>query len=316
MGTLGTPLMAELTKRGHEVWGCDLQHQAMENYIRADVSNYRQMLRVFEQDYDFVYHMAAEFGRHNGEEYYDTLWQTNVIGTRNILELQKLKGFKLIFASSSEIYGENDAEILDETFPLNNSIVQPNDYAITKWVNEAQVMNFEKRYETETVRLRFFNAYGPGEHYHRYRSVVCLFCYRALMGLPYEVYEGYHRVFMYIDDFIPTLANVCENFKAGNVYNIGGTEYRSVKELSDIILNYTGATEDLVTYLPLDAHNVVNKRPDITLAQKEFGHDPSITLEQGVPETIDWMINEYGLSIPKDRAETIKRAIADSMVTT
>ena len=294
-GTLGVPLVKELKKRGHEVWQCDLQHQRDENYIRADISKSRQLERVFEQDYDYVYHLAAEFGRINGEEYYETLWETNAIGTRNILELQKRKGFRLIFASSSEIYGEDDQEIIFENMPLEKSIIQHNDYAITKWVNEVQIMNFEKRYGTETVRCRFFNAYGPGEYYHRYRSVVCLFCYRALNNIPWQVYEGYHRVFMYIDDFIPTLANVCENFKAGEVYNIGGEEFRSVKELSNLILDYTGADKSLVEYLPEDKHNTVNKRPDITKAKRDFGHNPKVKLEEGVPETIEWMKNIYGI---------------------
>jgi len=246
-GTLGTSLVRELRRRGHEVWGCDLQHQRDENYIRADVSNYRQLERVFEQDYDYVYHLAAEFGRINGEEYYDTLWETNVIGTRNILEWQKKKGFRLIFASSSEIYGDKHAEILKEDMPLNYSIIQPNDYAVTKWVNEIQIMNFEKRFGIEAVRCRFFNAYGPGEYYHHYRSVVCLFCYRALFGIYWQVYKDYHRVFMCIDDFIPTLANVLENIVPGEVYNIGGCEYRSVEDLSNIILNYLGLGDRNVT---------------------------------------------------------------------
>ena len=142
-GTLGTPLVKELLKRGHEVWQSDLQHQRDDNYIRADVSNYRQLERVFEaNDYDYVYHLAAEFGRINGEEYYDTLWETNVIGTRNILEWQKRKGFRLLFASSSEIYGDIHNEILSENLPLNQSIIQHNDYAVTKWVNEIQIMNY------------------------------------------------------------------------------------------------------------------------------------------------------------------------------
>src|SRR5688572_6351616 len=174
MGTLGRPLKRELEERGHDVWGTDLQHQADQKYCRADVALYRQLERVFEQDFDYVYHLAAEFGRINGEEYYDTLWQTNVIGTRNVLELQKLKGFKLIFASSSEIYGDHHAEVLHEDIPLTSALFQQNDYAVTKWVNEQQIVNFEKRWEIEAVRCRFFNAYGPGEHYHHYRSVVCL----------------------------------------------------------------------------------------------------------------------------------------------
>lgn len=293
MGTLGRPLVKELKRRGYEVWGCDLQHQPQENYIRADVSSYRQLERVFEQDYDYVYHLAAEFGRINGEEYYDTLWQTNVIGTRNILEWQKKKRFRLIFASSSEIYGDKHKDILSEDIPLQQSIIQHNDYATTKWVNEVQIMNFEKRYGTEIVRCRLFNAYGPGEYYHNYRSVVCLFCYRALFDIPYQVYKGYHRVFMYIDDFIPTFANVMDNFKPGEVYNIGGEEFRGVEELSDLVLDYTGASRSLVEYLPEDKHNVLNKRPDISKAKKEFGHNPKITLEQGIPKTIEWMKSIY-----------------------
>ena len=293
VGTLGRPLRQELETRGHDVWGTDLQHQAEQKYYRADVSNFRQLERVFEQDYDFVYHLAAEFGRINGEEYYDTLWTTNVIGTRNILEIQKRQKFKLIFASSSEIYGDKHQQILSEDIPLNHSIIQHNDYAVTKWVNEIQIMNFEKRFGNPVVRLRFFNAYGPGEYYHNYRSVVCLFSYRALHRLPYDVYLGYHRVFMYIDDFIPTLANVVTNFIPGEVYNIGGEEFRSVKELSDIILNYLHTDDSLVNYLPEDKHNVLNKKPNIERARKAFGHHPRIVLEEGVPRTIEWMKSVY-----------------------
>ena len=292
-GTLGVPLVRELQRRGHHVTGCDLQHQADENYYRADVANYRQLERVFERPYDYVYHLAAEFGRINGEEYYETLWHTNVLGTRNILELQRRHGFKLIFASSSEIYGDKHADILREELPLNESLIQQNDYAVTKWVNEVQCMNFEKRYGSPIVRLRFFNAYGPGERYHRYRSVVCLFCYRALHDMPYTVYEDYHRVFMYIDDFIPTLATVAERFTPGEVYNIGGQDYRSVRELSDLILHYLGLDDSRVTYLPKDQHNVQNKRPDISKAAKAFGHNPTVRLEEGVAKTIDWMRQVY-----------------------
>jgi len=295
VGTLGTPLVRELRARGHEVWGCDLQHQADAQIVRADIREYRQLERLIEQagPFDFVYHLAAEFGRLNGEHYYETLWTTNVVGTRNVLELQLRHGFKLIFASSSEIYGDAHDEILHEDIPLQKSIIQHNDYATTKWVNEVQIMNFEKRFDSPIVRLRFFNAYGPGEHYHHYRSVIALFCYRALMDMPYTVYRGYHRVFMYIDDFIPTLANVCENFHAGEVYNIGGTEFRSVEFANNLILAYLGKDDRHVEYLDEDAHNIQNKQPDISKAAEAFGHDPKITLEDGIPRTIDWIRATY-----------------------
>lgn len=141
----------------------------------------------------------------------------------------------------------------------------------------------------------------PGEYYHNYRSVVCLFCYRAMHRLPYQVYLGYHRVFMYIDDFIPTLANVVDHFEPGEVYNIGGKEFRSVKELSDLILTHLGLDDSLVEYLPEDLHNVQNKRPSIEKARQAFGHDPKVTLEEGVPKTIEWMKEVYGDGLDRHR---------------
>ncbi len=299
-GTLGRPLVKELERRGHKVYRLDLQHGIGDNYYRCDIANYRQLEQLFLNrsiigQFDYVYHLAAEFGRINGEVYYDTLWQTNVIGTRNILELQRIYNFKLIFASSSEVYGEQSNEVLYEDMMEKQPVFQHNDYAISKWVNELQIMNFEKRYNNQCVRLRFFNAYGQGEYYHDYRSVVCLFCYRALHDLPYTVYRGYDRVFMYIDDFIPTLANVCDKFVPGEVYNIGGTEYRSVEQMSNMILNLTGKTDSLVTYLSKDEHNVVSKWPDISKARKQFGHNPTIPLEVGLQRTVDWMRKTYAV---------------------
>ena len=294
-GTLGRQLVTELRRRGHDVWGCDLQHQADVQVLRADIRSYRQLEQLLERTgpVDFVFHLAAEFGRINGEEFYETLWTTNVIGTRHILELQRHHGFKLIFASSSEIYGDRHEDVLHEDIPLQSSIIQHNDYATTKWVNEIQIMNFERRYDSPIMRLRFFNAYGPGEFYHHYRSVICLFCYRALFDLPYTVYRGYHRVFMYVDDMIPTLATAVDRFAPGDVFNVGGREFRSVEFASNLILESLGKDDSLVEYLPEEEHNVQNKKPDISKAEAVLSHDPVITLEEGIPQTLEWMKSVY-----------------------
>jgi len=290
LGTLGKPLVKELEKREYEVFECDLRHANQKNYMRCDISEYRQLERLLKKvNPDFLINLAAEFGRINGEENYEVLWKSNVIGLRNILELQKEFGFKLIHASSSEIYGD-----LDEQFYKEDMMpaLQKNDYAISKWVNELQCRNFIARYDSQIMIPRFFNAYGPGEYYNDYRSVVCLFCYRALKGIPYKVYQNYHRVFMYIDDFIPTLANCIEKFMPGEIVNIGGSEYRSVEDLHNIIVKLTGT--DVGTILPEDKHNVVNKRPSIELAKKYLNHNPTVILEEGVAKTIEWMKEVYG----------------------
>ena len=297
LGTLGKPLWKALREKGYRVFGCDLVHYSDPEYFRCDISNYRELAVIFKnQKFDYVYHLAAEFGRQNGEDYFEKVWETNVIGMKNIIQFQKEEKFKLIFTSSSEIYGETKVDLLDEDLPLRQPLFQTNDYAISKWVNELQIINSEKRYGVEGMRLRLFNAFGPGEYYHPYRSVVCLFCYKALNKMPYQVYENYHRVFMYIDDLIPTLVNAIEKFKPGEVYNIGGEEYRSVKELSDFILDYLGLDDSLVEYLPEDKHNIVNKRPNIEKAKRDLGHNPKTLLKDGIPKTIEWLRQMYKIN--------------------
>lgn len=305
LGTLGRPLVKKLIEQEHRVFEIDLMNNGGARYFRADISNYRELINALSiieswckqqtgEGIHYVYHLAAEFGRMNGEIYYDKLWGTNAVGTKNILEAQKGGIFeKLIFTSSSEVYGEVQAESLHENLMDEVSILQHNDYAISKWVNEKQIINHQKRTGLPVMRLRLFNAYGPGEYYTPFRSVVCLFCYRGLNDIPYQVYEGYHRVFMYVDDLIPTMANCIGMFVSGRVVNIGGVEYRSVKEMSDIVLKTLDKDDSKVEYLPEDKHNTVNKRPDITLAKETLGHNPMITLEEGVPLTIEWMKKVY-----------------------
>ena len=96
---------------------------------------------------------------------------------------------------------------------------------------------------------------------------------------------------MHIDDFIPTLANACEQPLMHSVYNIGGTDYRSVSELAEIVLDHAGGGK--VELIPEDRHNIRSKRPDIERARLDLGHDPTIRLEEGIPHTLDWMRGRY-----------------------
>lgn len=293
LGSVGSPLVDELEDRGHDVWVADLPWSERKKYYRCDVSEYRQLERIFEdRDFDFVYHLAAEFGRMNGEQFYDTMWKSNAIGTKNMLRLQQEHDFRMIFSSSSEVYGDYDG-VMEESVPHEQSVRQLNDYAISKWTNEQQVMNSADRYGTETVRVRLFNTYGPGEKYSEYRSVVAKFCYRALHDEPYHVYEDHHRSFTYVGDTVNTLANIPENFDPGEVYNIASTDYRNIKELSDLILDYLDKDDSLVEYRGREEHNTLNKKASIERAKRDLDHDPSTTLEEGLPETIEWMRDYY-----------------------
>ena len=162
-GTIGPVLLHRVRSSGHETWTCDLAHHHDCRHVRCDVADFRQISRLFDEyAFDFVFHLAAEYGRCNGEDYYEQLWRSNVIGTKNILLLQKRHRFKLVFASTSEVYGDV-GDIMSEDLMEKMEIRQLNDYAISKWVNELQILNSAAKFTTETVRVRLFNTYGPGE---------------------------------------------------------------------------------------------------------------------------------------------------------
>lgn len=293
LGTVGHVLVKELRERGHEVWLCDLSHDHDPQYIRCDVGNYRQLQRIFDKNrFNYVYHLAAEFGRWNGEDYYDTLWVTNCVGTKNLIRLQEKHRFRMIFFSSSEVYGDWE-EVMSEEVMDKYEIKQLNDYAMTKWVGEMQILNSAAMFGTETVRVRLFNTYGPGEYYSPYRSAICLFIYKALHEMSYTVYLGHRRTSTYVTDTVYTLANIIEKFKPGEVYNIGGNQEHDMKYVSHLILNYLGKDESLVNYKESEPFTTKNKKPDLSKAIKELGHNPRVTLEEGIPPTIEWMKKVY-----------------------
>lgn len=293
LGVVGRPLVQELRKRSHDVWVIDLFHHHDSQYVKCDVGEFRQLQEAFKiADFDYVYHLAAEFGRHNGEDFYERMWKSNVIGTKNMIKIQEQKRFRMIFSSSSEIYGDYQG-VMTEDVPANQPLRQLNDYAISKRVNEQQIMNSASLFGTETVTLRLFNSYGPGEYYSPYRSAVCIFIYRALHNMPYTVYTKHHRSLTFIDDMVNAMANVINNFKPGEVYNISGDYCVSIKRTSDMILKILGKDDSLVNYESVEKHNTLNKKADNTKAKKDLDHRTSISLEEGLKRTIEWQKKLY-----------------------
>jgi len=296
-GFIGSHLVRELRRRGHEVWVCDLMHSGEENYVRCDVSKYRQVERLFEEHrFDYVYHAAAEYGRWNGEDYYENLWLTNVVGTKNIIRMQEKKRFRMIFFGSAEVYGDYDG-VMSEDVMDKVPIKQMNDYAISKWVNELQIMNSEKMFGTETVRVRLFNVYGPGEHYTPYRGWIPKFIYKALRDEPYTVYLGHKRTLEYVEDICRTLANIIDNFKPGEVYNLGGDQQYEIKYISDLILKTLGKDDSKVIYKEAEPFTTRIKTPDSTKAKRDLNFKLTISVEEGIKRTVEWFREEYVFSV-------------------
>jgi len=309
-GFIGNNLVPELKKRRHDVWTCDLHQSGADQYIRCDVSKFRQFERVFQSNkFDYVYHLAAEYGRWNGEDYFENLWNTNVIGTKNLLRLQEKNKFRTILFSSAEVYGDYEGtmnEDVMDTVPIK----QLNDYAMTKWVNEMQAINSASMTGTETVRVRPVNAYGPHEYYSPYRGVIPIFIHHAMNDLPYTVYKNHKRIFDYVGDTCKTLANIVDRFKPGEVYNIGAKEEHDIRYVSDLILSLLGKDDSHVIYKEWEPFTTKVKKIDCSKAISHLGHNPRTSLEDGLKITVEWSKTAYGMK----RTGTVREMQAPNLM--
>jgi dTDP-glucose 4,6-dehydratase len=300
-GFIGTNLTCELRSRGHKVWTCDILQGADPQHFKADTGSYQQMDTILRRhSFDYVYHLAAEYGRWNGEDHYENLWRTNVIGTKNILRLQEQYRFGMIFFSSAEVYGDYDQHMSEDVME-RVPIKQMNDYAISKWAGELQCLNHAAMFGTEIVRVRPVGCYGPYEYYTPYRGVIPIFVYSALAGRKFTVYRGHKRIFDFVEDTCRTFANILENFIPGEVYNIGGDEkwIISIEELADIVLAATGMDPNLAEYKGEEGFTTRVKLVDFSKSRRDLRHNPQVDIREGIRRYVAWMRGEYGYNEDK-----------------
>jgi|TARA_R110002020_G_scaffold29483_6_gene92930 dTDP-glucose 4,6-dehydratase len=307
LGVIGSKLEEILKIRGHEVFGVDLYHTSRvyghglgkvksDDYFRCDIGEFRQIEQVIEYvKPDLIYNCAAEFGRWNGENFYEKVWKSNVIGMKHIIRLQEKHGFKLVHCSSSEVYGDYEGVMYEDV--LNETpIIQMNDYAMSKRVNEMQIHNSRSQFGTNSVMVRFFNTYGPGEWYHPFRSVNCLFTYDLLNGKPITVFKGHSRTSTYIYDSVRTLANISDNFIDGETYNIASDQEHTIENLAELLVKYTKADASLVDYREHgEVLTTKHKHVDASKSVRDLDHKNTVSLEEGVWETVQWMKEHYRL---------------------
>jgi len=322
-GVLGTVLTRELRSRGHRVVGCDLGHSAYSHIVRGDITKPRQLkqaLDTFEgvydpsgSGYDLLYHFAAEFGRKNGQAYYEDLWSTNCIGTRNVIEACIDRNIPMVFASSSEAYGlseeYNNGQALTEEMLDKHPPQFHNEYALSKYTNERQILLAARNTELKAIILRFFNVYGPPEKFSPFRSVVCQFAWKMLHNQPIIVTRDAMRAHLWTGDWANTVANIADPtgadmffskpdkkwLGAGGtpgvpVFNIGGRDYLTIEELFDklsaIIPEYDRSK---VLYVSKERANSATKQPDCAMASALLRHYPTKPLMEGLYETVAFL---------------------------
>ena len=290
-GNIGNALKEVFHDQKIENYAClDITHKNKNNYMRCDISNFRQIKRAIDKfQPNIIINLAGEFGRWNGEDYYENLWKTNAIGVKHFLELQKEYGFKFIHASSSEVYGDFEG-LMEEDVLDKVAIRQMNDYAITKWVNEMQITNAVKMHGTNSVIFRIFNTYGPGEIFNEYRSAVSRFIYSVLTDTPYKVYSGHIRTHTYIKDCARMIKIIADKGVNGEAYNLAGPDKTSMEEINEIICRISNKSVNK-DFVQVESESFTTKAKLVSndkfmkLVNNDFKFT---TLFEGLTKTIEW----------------------------
>lgn len=244
---------------------------------------------------DEIYHLAspADPNVHSPMSYIAHPFETmlvNSVGTWNICELASKHKAKLLFASTSEVYGDPQIPIQDESYRGNVSTVGPRAvYDESKRFGETIVSTFVREKKMDGRITRIFNTYGPRMNPNEGRAVVN-FIKQALGGEPITVYGNgkQTRSFCYIDDQVEGQMLTMEKGKAGEVYNIGNDDERTILEFAKLIKKFSNSQSPIVFSKTLPEDDPHQRRPDLAKTQKELGFRPRVDLKKGLSKTIDY----------------------------
>ena len=209
-------------------------------------------------------------------------------GTRRLLELARAHGARFLMASTSEIYGDPEVHPQVESYRGNVDPVGPRSvYDEAKRFAESLTMAMHRTHGVNVGIARIFNTYGPRLSPGDGR-VVSNFIVQALRGEPLTVYgDGSQtRSLCFVDDEITGLVALLDSSLTGPV-NIGNPDERSMLDLARFVLEVTGSTSGVV-FEPLPTDDPTRRCPDISLAQRELGWEPTTGLREGIERTIDY----------------------------
>ncbi len=292
-GFLGSALANRLVKEGHSVRGLDdlstgdpsaLSPEV--HFVRGDVND-RPKLWTLLQEIDCVYHLAAKVLVPESVLYPREYNEVNVGGTVSLMEAMRDVGVRrVVFISSGAIYGNQPAQ------PVNEDVI-PNPrspYAVSKLAAEYYVKTIGRLWGIETVCLRVFNAYGPGQHLPPVHAPVLLnFLRQALQNGTLVVHgDGTQtRDYVYVDDVVQAMVAASTAPAVDQMtINVGSGVETSVRDLVKVVISVTGSNPEVV-YNPRSDGGPARMCADISRAAALLNYRPSISLETGIRLTLE-----------------------------
>ncbi len=306
-GFLGSHLCERLLADGHEVVCVDnlftgtkpniahLRDHSRFEFVRHDVT-FPLYIEV-----DQIYNLACPASPVHYQHDPVQTTKTSVHGAINILGLAKRVRARILQASTSEVYGDPVVHPQREEYWGNvNPIGIRSCYDEGKRCAETLFFDYHRQHRLEIKVARIFNTYGPRMHPNDGR-VVSNFIVQALRGEPITVYgEGLQtRSFCYVDDLIDGFVRLMATAPdfTGPV-NLGNPGEFTIRQLAEMVIELTGS-RSRIEARPLPADDPMQRRPDIALAQRALGWQPTIALRDGLVKTIAYF--DRTLTNPSDR---------------
>ncbi|OFV67480.1 MAG: NAD-dependent dehydratase [Candidatus Syntrophoarchaeum caldarius] len=300
-GFIGSHLCEYLLERGYEVICLDNFITGREKNIRGllDDENFKFIEMDIteplpEIDADWIFNLASPASPPDYMAHPITTMRTGSFGTYNLLELARKRDASILFASTSEVYGDPQVHPQREDYWGNVNPVGPRSvYDEAKRFSEALTMAYKRYYGLDTRIARIFNTYGPRMRENDGRAIPN-FIAQALRGEPLTVYgDGSQtRSFCHISDMIRGLYLLMES-RYSEPVNIGNPNELSILELAKLIIDLTGS-DSRIEFEPLPVDDPKVRMPEITRIKEAVGWEPSVGLRDGLKDTIEYFRRVIG----------------------
>lgn len=309
-GFIGSHLTEKLLASGHTVYGVDnfdpfyprnikerniaaIRNHPQFQFFEISLSDYQMVRRVPLDEVDVVIHLAGKAGVRPSIQDPNGYIDANIVATQNILNRMRDAGKKkLVFASSSSVYGNMPETPYREDMDVSNPI---SPYAFTKKACELINYTFHHLYGMDILNLRFFTVYGPRQ---RPDLAIHKFIHLMKSGRPIPVFgdgstsRDYTFVADTVDGIVRAIGYVEANSGVYDIMNLGNNTPISLNDLIGTIAKVSGITP-VIDRKPMQPGDVNITFADISRAQKLLGYQPKTKLEDGIRSFMTWFDQQY-----------------------
>ena len=288
-GFVGSHLCEALEAAGHEVVAIDCFTDYYDVALKEENARGRDVRRLdlAEDELDFagldgVFHLAGQPGVRSFGDVFPLYVRRNLVASQRVFEAAAAAGVRVVFASSSSVYGDAESYPTPET----SAPAPLSPYGITKLGCEHLARAYGRDFGLDAVVLRYFTVYGPRQRPDMFFARVV----RALAeGGTFEIYGdgSQSRSFTYVADVVAATAAAMERAPRGAVYNVGGGEEASVREAIETLERIAGRPLD-VRYGPRAAGDIPRTKADTTRIRDGLGWEPRTSLEEGLRAHWEW----------------------------